>query len=218
VQGHGAPGGPVSGHRFTAELRARMAANLAAFPRASLDDEALRRAAVAVTIVGDAEGRACFVLTRRASRLARHAGQWALPGGRVDPDETPEDAALRELDEEIGLRRPRGDVLGLLDDYPTRSGFLITPVVVWGTPTPAVAPHAAEVASVHLIPLDELERPEVPRFLRGIEPGRPIIQVPLLGRHVHAPTAAILYQAREVALHGRAARVAHFDQPAFAWR
>jgi 8-oxo-dGTP pyrophosphatase MutT (NUDIX family) len=77
-------------------------------------------------------GGAAFVLCRRASRLSSHAAQWALPGGRVDPGETPEEAALRELDEELGVRPRDSSVLGLLDDYPTRSGYVITPVVVWG--------------------------------------------------------------------------------------
>ena len=208
----------MSGHAFTELLRERIASNLARFERASLEDESLRRAAGAVTSAGDPGGKACFLITRRASKMNSHAGQWALPGGRIDEGETPESAALRELSEEIGLTHTDADVLGLLDDYPSRSGFLITPVVVWGTAEPAFAPHEAEVASVHMIPLDELEKPEVPRLIAGPEPDRPIIQLPLLGRYVHAPTAVFLYQLREVCLHGRDTRVAHFDSPAFAWR
>jgi mutator protein MutT len=208
----------VPGHAFDEPLRETVAGNLAGFERAALDDDSLRRAAVAVTIAGDHEGRASFLITRRASKLKSHAGQWALPGGRIDPGETPEDAALRELREEVGFVRDPSQVLGLLDDYPSRSGYLITPVVVWGTASPELAPHESEVASVHLVPLDELEKPEVPRLIPGTEPDRPIIQLPLLGRYVHAPTAVFLYQLREVALHGRDTRVAHFDSPAFAWR
>jgi hypothetical protein len=109
-------------------------------------------------------------------------------------------------------------VIGLLDDYPTRSGFLITPVVVWGPATPVFTPDASEVSSVHLIPLDSLDEPDVPRLIDGEDPERPVIQIPLYGRYVHAPTAAILYQLREVGLHGRPTRVAHFDQPVFAWK
>ena len=72
-----------------------------------------------------------MLLTRRAAGLRAHRGQWALPGGRCDEGETPVEAALRELHEELGLELGPDDVLGLLDDYPTRSGYLITPVVVW---------------------------------------------------------------------------------------
>jgi 8-oxo-dGTP pyrophosphatase MutT (NUDIX family) len=208
----------VSAHAFSEPLREVVAANLAGFDRVALDDDSLRRAAVAVTIAGDHDGKASFLITRRATKMKSHAGQWALPGGRIDSDESPEAAALRELQEEVGFARADGDVLGLLDDYPTRSGYLITPVVVWGTAEPSFSPQEAEVASVHLIPLDELEKPGVPRLIPGTEPGRPIIQLPLLGRYVHAPTAVFLYQLREVGLHGRDTRVAHFDSPNFAWK
>ncbi|MEX2554301.1 MAG: CoA pyrophosphatase [Actinomycetota bacterium] len=208
----------MSGLTFSEPLREKVAANLAGFDRVALDDDSLRRAAVAVTIAGDPDGKASFLITRRASKMKSHAGQWALPGGRIDSDETPEAAALRELYEEVGLTRAGGDVLGLLDDYPSRSGYLITPVVVWGTAEPSFSAHEAEVASVHLIPLDELEKPGVPRLIPGTEPDRPIIQLPLMGRYVHAPTAVFLYQLREVGLHGRDTRVAHFDSPNFAWK
>jgi len=200
------------------ELRKQLSGNLATFERVPASSEGLRHAAVALAITGDSEGRACFVLTRRASGLKRHAAQWALPGGRVEPGEAPSDAALRELFEEIGLTLSSSDVIGMLDDYPTRSGFLITPVVVWGPMTPIFVADANEVAAVHLVPLDTLDAPEVPRLLPGHEPDRPVIQIPLYGRYVHAPTAAILYQLREAGLHGRPTRVAHFDQPTFAWK
>ncbi|MGH2793898.1 MAG: NUDIX hydrolase [Actinomycetota bacterium] len=208
----------VPAHPFGDALREHVAKNLVGFRRVAHEDDSLRRAAVAVTIAGDHEGRASFLITRRASKLKSHAGQWALPGGRIDVDEAPEGAALRELREEVGYERSPDDVLGLLDDYPSRSGFLITPVVVWGSDSPELTPHEAEVASAHLIPLAELEKPGVPRLIDGTEPGRPIIQLPLLGRYVHAPTAVFLYQLREAGLHGRETRVAHFDSPNFAWR
>ena len=199
-------------------LRQRLHANLAGFERRRHPGEGLRPAAVALVVTADAAGRACFVLTRRAAGLRAHGGQWALPGGRLDPGETPEQAALRELQEEVGLGLAGDCVLGCLDDYPTRSGFVITPVVVWAGATAELTPDPNEVAEIYRVPLAELERPDVPRLRAIAESERPVISVPLLGTHIHAPTAALLYQLREVALWGRATRVDHFDQPVFAWR
>jgi 8-oxo-dGTP pyrophosphatase MutT (NUDIX family) len=179
---------------------------------------ALRQAAVAVAVVRDESGEACFLLTRRAPSLKAHGGQWALPGGGIEPGESAVDAALRELDEEVGVRAVDECVAGLLDDYVTRSGYLITPVVVWceGVARPTANPR--EVAAVHCVPIDDLDAPEVPRIHRIAESDRPVLSIPLLGTYIHAPTAAVLYQFREVALHGRNTRVAHFEQPVFAWR
>ena len=198
-------------------LRARARANLAAFERRSLARDGRSPAAVALVLLDDDEGRACFLLTRRAASLRAHARQWALPGGRIDPGESAERAALRELREEVGLERDEPTVLGLLDDYGTRSGFIITPVVVWGGSGAALVANPAEVASVHRVPLADLDRPDVPRLVTIPESDRPVIQVPLLSTLVHAPTAAVLYQVREVVVHGRPTRVAHFEQPVWAW-
>ena len=170
-----------------------------------------------MVLLADEQGRACFLLTRRAAGLRAHASQWALPGGRLDPGESAERAALRELSEEVGLRRGASSVLGILDDYGTRSGFIITPVVVWAGEQGELAPNPDEVASVHRVPLAELDRPEVPRLVTIPESDRPVIQVPILSSLIHAPTAAVLYQLREVVVHGRPTRVAHFEQPVWAW-
>ena len=195
----------------------------------------LRRAAVALVLVDAGFGaalpgfaqhaewsdEAAFLLTRRATTLKSHAGQWALPGGRIDDGETAEAAALREVQEEIGLQLPADSVLGRLDDYTTRSGYVITPFVVWADvgPGPALTPDPAEVASVHRIPLTELLRADAP-LLDPPHAGhhQPVLRMPLGDHWVAAPTAAVLYQFSEWCLHGRPTRVAHFDQPHFTWR
>jgi 8-oxo-dGTP pyrophosphatase MutT (NUDIX family) len=199
-------------------LLERARAHLGAFERVALPDDGRRRAAVAEVLVADEDGRACFLITRRAATLRNHTGQWALPGGRIDSGETAEDAALRELREEVGLTLEPAAVLGLLDDYGTRSGYLITPVVVWGGTARTLVPNPAEVAKVFRVPLDDLEGRDVPRLVSIPESDRPVIQLPLLGTLIHAPTAAVVYQMREVVVHGRPTRVNHFEQPVWAWR
>ncbi len=163
-------------------------------------------------------GGASFVLCRRSAGLNSHASQWALPGGRLDHGETPIDAALRETDEEIGVRLPESAVLGLLDDYATRSGYVITPVVVWGGGGVELRPDPAEVLAAYRIGLHELVRPDSPRFVAIPESDRPVVQVPLGGDLIHAPTGAVLVQFRWVGLDGRLhERVVDFEQPVFAW-
>ena len=164
-------------------------------------------------------GGAAFLLCRRAARMNSHAGQWALPGGGIDPGETAEAAALREIDEELGLTLHPSDVLGRLDDYSTRSGFVITPIVVWGGSQVALAPDPREVAHVMRIGLHELCRADSPRFVSIPESNRPVVQLPIGRDLIHAPTGAILLQFRWVAIEGRSdARVSEFEQPVFAWR
>jgi 8-oxo-dGTP pyrophosphatase MutT (NUDIX family) len=204
--------------RLTPALRDHIARNLASFERQLLDVPDHRQAAVGVVVLDDEAGRACFVLTRRPGTLRRHAGQFALPGGRLDPGETPEVAALREISEEIGLFLEPSAVLGRLDDFASRSGHLITPVVVWAGSDAVLTPSPAEVQAVYRVPLSDLERPGNPSLSHIPESDRPLIHFSLVGTTVFAPTAAILYQFREVALSGRPTRVAHFEQPVFAWR
>lgn len=210
--------GNLSASLLDDALRARLRSNLAAFERRAAAVEGLHAAAVAIVLVPDETGRAAFLLTRRAPRLRSHGGQWALPGGRLDQGESQEAAALRELREELGLALEPASVLGLLDDYPTRSGFVITPVILWGEGAGEPRPNPREVASVHRIPVAELARADVPRLRSIPESDRPVISIPLLGTQIHAPTAALLYQLVEVAFRGRDTRVAHFEQPVFAWR
>ena len=169
------------------------------------------------SVAGTAGGPA-VLLTRRAATLRAHGGQWALPGGRVDHGESASDAARRELHEELGLLLPEGAVLGVLDDYPTRSGYVITPFVLWGGEDPALVPDPSEVRSVHRISFRELRRPDSPRFVTIPESDRPVVQLPIGGDLLHAPTGAVLLQFRRVVLEGVCERVAGYEQPVFAWR
>ena len=205
---------------------------LAAFEVRSLEVQGKGRAAVAVALTdighgAQLEGMPSFdawqeepalLLTRRALTLRRHAGQWAMPGGRIDDGETPETAALREMHEEVGLSIDPDHVLGRLDDYATRSGFVITPVVVWAGAARNLVPNPDEVASIHRITLTEFLRADAPllNHIRGHE--HPVLRMPVGRRWIAAPTAAFIYQFREWVLLGRPTRVAHFDQPVFAWK
>jgi len=204
---------------FSPSLRAELLARCSAFPRIAQEGPDLTRAAVAITLTesDDGSGEAAFLLTRRASALRAHAGQWALPGGRCDPGESPEQAALRELEEELGLRLAAEHVLGVLDDYQTRSGFLITPVVAWLEDAAALKPNPAEVASVHSFRLDRMAPDEAVEFESIPESERPVIRLKLGEHHIHAPTAALIYQLRELVA-GRITRVSELEQPVFAWR
>lgn len=166
----------------------------------------------------DVSGGASFLLCRRASRLNSHAAQWALPGGRLDPGESAVDAALRELHEEVGVDLPGGAVLGLLDDYPTRSGYVITPVVLWGGGRLDLHPSPDEVVAVYRVGLHQLQREDSPRFITIPESPRPVVQIPLGNDLIHAPTGAVLLQLRWLGLEGRGDAVDELEQPVFAWK
>jgi 8-oxo-dGTP pyrophosphatase MutT (NUDIX family) len=208
-------------HPFDDTTRRNIAGRCAAFTRQPEGEvaPALKRAAVAVALVaaGDRADETAVLLTLRAAGLRAHSSQWALPGGRCDLGETEVQAALRELHEELGLGLGEGDVLGLLDDYPTRSGYLITPVVVWVARSEAISPNPDEVASVHRVALDTIERHDAFSFTSIPESTRRVIRFHHAGRLIHAPTAALIYQFREV-LAGRDTRVAELEQPVFAWK
>jgi 8-oxo-dGTP pyrophosphatase MutT (NUDIX family) len=205
---------------FNDATRQNIARLCAAFVRlpASEPAPALKRAAVALALVKAGDGAdTALLLTRRAPGLRAHRGQWALPGGRCDEGETPAVAALRELHEELGLELAQNDVLGLLDDYPTRSGYLITPVVVWAGTGAAISPNPSEVASVHRIALGDIGQADAFDFTAIPESVRRVVRFRHDGGFIHAPTAALVYQFREV-LAGRDTRVAELEQPVFAWK
>jgi mutator protein MutT len=214
------------------QLREHISTNLGNFEAHEILYAERKHAAVAIAIVDCREspnlggmpydpcaaGHAAILLTIRASRLRNHAGQRAFPGGRMDPGETPEQTALRELEEEVGLELDASSVLGRLDDYATRSGFVITPVVVWGGKPRQLKANPDEVESIHRIPISELMREDAPILESIPESEHPVLKMPVGNDWFAAPTAAMAYQFREVAILGKKTRVAHFEQPYFAWR
>ena len=231
---------------YDEHLRRRVAAHLEAHDRRTFAVGERRHAAVALVLVdsrlGDgrvmpaqaeetkterfpwddegliaAAGGASFLLCRRPLHLKRHAGQYALPGGRLEAGEDVIEAALRETHEEVGVDLDETTVLGLLDDYVTRSGFVITPVVLWGGSV-EVRPDPGEVMAVYRVGLHHLLRTDSPRFTQIPQSPRPVVSVPLGTELVHAPTAAVLVQLGWLGLQGRPDPVHHFEQPLFAWR
>lgn len=195
-------------------LRGAVESNLARFHRIQ-SHARLVSAAVAVVVLSDDDGEPCIPLYVRAAGLASHPGQFALPGGKLNRDERAGAGALRELREELGLDVSADVILGSLDDFDTRSGFTITPVVVWsGIAASALDPSADEVAQLFLVRLTEL-RTAVARAEQGTSPA---FCLEFAWGPVYAPTAAILYQFSEVALDGRSCRVNDFYQPPFTHR
>ena len=217
--------------RFDRQLADLVRARLKGFRAQRIEPGTRRHAAVAFTLVeydraapiGNigfdpaCRGDAAYLLTTRAARLSSHAGQRAFPGGSIDSGESAVRAALRELEEEVGLSLGEASVLGRLDDYATRSGFVISPFVVWGGKAENMKPNPEEVESIHRVPLRELLRDDAPILEPIPESEHPVLKMPLGDDWVAAPSAAIAYQFREVALFGRHTRVAHFEQPYFAW-
>ncbi len=215
-----------------AALLATIRSNLSQFAVRSAQVDDAHHAAVAVTITDIGFGanlpgmpsyarwqsQAGLILTRRSAELRNHPGQWAFPGGRLDPGETPLETALREMHEEVDADIAHTSVLGQLDDFVTRSGFVITPIVVWGGASLTLKPNPAEVASVHRIPLTEFLRDDAPMLEAVDSSDHPVLRMPVGDDWIAAPTAAIIYQFREVCLRGNATRVAHYEQPEFAWR
>ena len=194
------------------ELRTRMAANLAAFDRREIAADGRRLAAVAI-VVSPYRKRPTYLLTRRALTLRRNAGNYALPGGNFEAGEDAVAAAARELSEELGVRLPRNAALGLLDDFQTLGGHRVTPVVFWSDVVLALTPDPIEVHAAWRSALADLDHPQAPRRLPREGGGDPILQMYARGNWINAPTAAWLWQFREVAMHGRAVRLDAVGQP-----
>ena len=201
-------------------LRDRLTRRLRRHAVREIADHDKRHAAVAFVVTDVPDGSAAIIVTRRPTRMGRHAGQYALPGGKVDPGETAADAARREVAEELGLQLDADSELGKLDDYETRSGFVITPFVFWGGAGLCLRPAPDEVEKVVLIPFAELDSDAIPHFEHGVDPDHPVLfsRFPTIGHEMYAPTAAIVFQFREVCLRGLSTRVVQYDQPRFAWK
>ena len=207
--------------------REHIRSNLAAYKRRAEAPDGLRAAAVSVVLApsvleSGADRGTAFLLTLRAPRLNAHAGQYALPGGKLDPGEDALSAARRELREELGIEAAAEQVLGVLDDLPTRSGYLITPFVIWLGEAAAPRPSPDEIAGLHRIPLTDLFAGRGRGANRDLSAhdtsGASVfsLYLPALGHDLFAPTAAIMEHFREVALNGRPTPVVRFGEPRFA--
>jgi 8-oxo-dGTP pyrophosphatase MutT (NUDIX family) len=194
-------------------LRDTIERNLRRFERRK-SELAQTPAAVSIVVLLDGEVPVLPIF-QRPLNMRRHAGQMALPGGRLHDGEDVEECALRELAEELDVTIERHDVLGRLDDFDTRSGFTITPVVVWsGAAVTVLHPSPSEVARLFIIPAPELQQAV------AAASKVPADEFSLKFREVEvfAPTAAMLFQFSEVALDGRTSRVADFHQPPWTHR
>ena len=194
------------------DLRLRIATNLAGFQRVAIDADGRRQAAVAIVLSPTDLGPS-FLLTRRALHLRGGAGNYALPGGHLDPGEDAIDAARRETWEELGVTIGRETALGALDDFVTLRGQVVTPVVFWTSERLALTPNPDEVHDAWFVQLSDLDHPRAPRRVRHPDGGPSVLRMFARGSWINPPTAAWLYQFREVCLRGRQVRTDAIGQP-----
>jgi mutator protein MutT len=139
--------------------RLRAVAQRLATPLAPVPDH-FRRAAV-LLLVGCFENEPCIVLTERAANMRSHAAEVSLPGGRIEPGETEEQAAVREATEEVGVDADAVELLGRLDEAWSKGHNHVVTVVGWyRAALEDLAPTSPEVARVFLTPLARIARPE----------------------------------------------------------
>ncbi len=197
--------------------RESIAANLTAFPRRVLTQQGARRAAVAI-LLSLREGQLTYILTRRALTMRRGAGNYALPGGNQEHGEDAISAAVRETQEELGITITHDLALGLLDDFLTLGGHVVTPVVFWSPVSLSLDPDPVEVGRAWFEPVSSLNHPDAPMAEPHPDGGEPILRMPADNTWINPPTAAWLYQFREVGLHGRHTRVVSVGQPEWTAR
>jgi 8-oxo-dGTP pyrophosphatase MutT (NUDIX family) len=172
----------------------RMASDIATV----LADKPFRAAAVLIPVV--AHERPTFLLTQRSSDLSSHSGQVAFPGGRIDEgDADPAAAAIREGEEEIGLRREFVSMLGYLDPYLSGTGFRIAPVVALVTPGFTLELNPREVTDAFEVPLDFLMSPANHARHSGEWKGvtRSYYAMPYGERYIWGVTAGIIHRLYE---------------------
>lgn len=173
-------------------------------PGMSPADE-LREAAVLVPLVERPQGLT-VMLTQRTDHLDDHPGQISFPGGRIEPhDDSPEEAALREAEEEVGLDRRHVDIIGRLDQYITRTRFSVTPVVGLIDPDYTVNPDDFEVAEVFEVPLTFLLDPanhrRDSRMYNGLK--REFYAMPYEGYYIWGATAGMIRNLYDVLIGAR---------------
>ena len=199
-------------------LRETLQANFQVFDRQQAASAVPpRRAAVGIVLAPNELGECCYIFTQRSLNLRRSAGQYALPGGMLDEGETAVEAVRREVAEEVGVSLGLETLVGELDDFVTLAGIAMTPVVLWSPDPIALAPAPDEVHEAWLVPIAELNHPDAPKMIKDshapAESAPMILRMPVRGEWINPPTAAVLYQFREVVIHGRLVRVDETTQP-----